>query len=307
MNKKDYLNKYKYDEMRKFLDEQDHSYHFDSVSEEPNESEQKNFETKLENFLGVNNNNKRAILGIDIYKYSKYEPQQQVMIPFVFQDLKKLTESAFFQCESFFSYRYQKDEDGDRFIDTGDGGFIVFLYPIDAVIFAMIFNAYVHLFNSFHIYPKLRKFLGPVTIRYSISYDVLYKIDGNFYGPAIIKSARVMSRDRLNRFLIDEKTYEWFLLNTNGIDNLPFVKKSDLSHLNKNVSKDEFSTKALDDKVTGGGIRAVFCQKLEKILVKDDGFDIYNLTIQSLCSFGGEDEKSISVISTIGNMNCSGI
>ena len=305
MNKDDRLNKYKYDEMRAFLDKQDSSFHFDFVSEKPNKKEQKQFETELGKFLGVNKKHKRAILGIDIYKYSRYEHQQQVMIPFVFQNLKKVTEDAFFQCESFFSHRYEKEKVEERFIDTGDGGFIEFLYPVDAVVFAMIFNAYVHLFNSFHIYPKLRKFLGPITIRYSITYDMLYKINEKFYGPAIINSARIMSSDRLNRFLIDEKTYEWFLLNTNGIDNLPFVKKSDLKHLNKKVSTEGLSTNALGDQTKG--IRTVFCQKLEKIHVKDDGFDIYNLTIQSLCTFGNESPNSISVVSTIGNMNCSGI
>lgn len=41
MNKDDRLNKYKYDEMRAFLDKQDSSFHFDFVSEKPNKKEQK--------------------------------------------------------------------------------------------------------------------------------------------------------------------------------------------------------------------------------------------------------------------------
>lgn len=42
----------------------------------------------------------------------------------------------------------------------------------------------------------------------------------NFYGSAIINCARIISKDRLNRCLIDAETNKWFLHNTNGIETL---------------------------------------------------------------------------------------
>ncbi|SIO29834.1 hypothetical protein [Fibrobacter sp. UWB11] len=297
-----------YETIKSFLDRIDSRESFDFVSKEPDESEQIDFEKSLDGFLSRWEDDKKAVLGIDIFKYSQFDYKKQKLIPFVFSLLRKEAEKCFSYAESFFSYRYVNDRIQHDLIDTGDGGFLIFDEPIDAVVFLLHFNAFLHLYNSYHLYPKLRKYVGPLTIRYAITYDLLYKINSRFYGRAIINNARIISKDKLNRLLIDDKTYEWFLLNTNGIENLPYVKKTDLKHLNQNAQdEDRLFSVALGD-IDDGNIRNVFCQKLEKIHVKDDDFDIYNLMIQSFLTFHGETEnKRIPVVTTIGNMNCNGI
>ncbi|WP_407448111.1 hypothetical protein [Fibrobacter sp.] len=302
------INQYTYQDLKSFLEKIDSSVEITSAINIPNDETQKNFEHDLRDYLKCSKNQIKSVLGIDIYRYSKFDIQQQTMIPFVFQYLMKMTINTFFRSETLFSHRYQVKEFREEFIDTGDGGFITFQNPLDAVIFSMLFNAYLHLFNSYHLYPKLRKYLGPITIRYAITFDILYKIDSKFYGPAIINNARIMSKDKLNRLIIDDKTYEWFLLNTNGIENLPHLKKIALDHLNmQNLSGENLLSSAIGDETKTSGIRYVYCQKLEKILVKEDNFEIFNLTIQSYCSFWDSQHRNISVASTIGNMNCSGI
>ena len=290
------------------MDRIDSRESFDFVSKEPNKEDQVLFEASLLPFLLEKVDYKKTILGIDIFKYSQFDYVRQKLIPFIFSLLRKEAEKSFFQAESFFSNRYNIRQIEQDLIDAGDGGFLVFDEPIDAVVFLIHFNAYLHLYNSYHLYPKLRQYVGPLTIRYAITHERLYKINSKYYGPAVINNARIISKDKLNRLLIDNKTYEWFLLNTNGIENLPYVKKTDLKHLNHNgLDESRLFSVALGD-IDDGNIRNVFCQKLEKIHVKDDDFDIYNLMIQSFLTFHGETEnKRIPVVSTIGNMNCNGI
>lgn len=297
-----------YQAIKNLLDNIDSSESFDFVSKEPDELDQTTFESSLIVALSDWNDCKKAVLGIDIFKYSQFEYSKQKLIPFIFSFLRKEAERSFTGGESFFSNRYKNNVLENDLIDTGDGGFFVFDEPIDAVVFLIHFNAYLHSFNSYHLYPKLRKYVGPLTIRYAITYESLYRIDSKYYGPAIINNARIISKDKLNRFLIDDKTYEWFLLNVNGVENLPYVKKTDLKHLC--INDDDPST--LNSVILGDGgygqIRNVFCQKLEKIHVKDDDFDVYNLVIQSFLTFFGETEqKHFPVVTTIGNMNCNGI
>ncbi len=165
------------------------------------------------------------------------------------------------------------------------------------------------MFNSYHLYPNLRKYLnGPLIVRYTITYDRLYKIDSKYYGPAIIKNARIISKDKLNRFLIDDKTYEWFLLNTNGIENLPNLRLEQMGHLIDPNSKNKEPLKSVyfSSNNKGSHFQHIFCQKLEKISVKDDNFEVYNLMIQYFANTA-YNEKAVPFITSIGNMNCNGI
>lgn len=297
-----------YETIKSFLDSIDNSESFDFVSREPNQADQTTFESSLVASLDGWDDGKKAVLGIDIFKYSQYDYRKQKLIPFIFSFLRKEAEKSFVESESFFSNRYERDVFDKNLIDTGDGGFLVFDEPIDAVAFLMHFNAYLHSYNSYHLYPKLRKYVGPLTIRYAITYERLYKIDSKYYGPAIINNARIISKDKLNRLLIDDKTYDWFLLNVNGVENLPYVKKTEMKHLCLHDDDPETLKSFILGDEGNGEIKNVFCQKLERIHVKDDDFDIYNLMIQSFLTFYGETEdKTISVVATVGNMNCNGI
>lgn len=311
---KDDVKNYSYDALSSFLNNHDKTVAFDLISQEPTDAELEKFKGELDNELAEPNEIKKAVLGIDIYKYSKYDYNQQKLIPFIFSYFRRTAAKLFFDNETFFSSHYDKgkDENDDELardlVNTGDGGYLFFKNPIDAILFLTRFNTSLHLFNSYHIFPNLRKYLGPLTVRYTITYDRLYKIDSKYYGPAIIKNARIISKDKLNRFLIDDKTYEWFLLNTNGIENLPNLRLEQLDHLLDSNTKNKESLKSLyfshDNEISH--FQHIFCQKLEKISVKDDDFDVYNLMIQCFVHTV-HNEKNVPFITSIGNMNCNGI
>ena len=313
--KNDDVINYNYDTLCSFLINHDKEFAFDLISQEPTDAEFEKFKNDLNNELAEPKEIKKAVLGIDIYKYSKYDYNQQKIIPFIFSVLRISAAQLFFDHESVFSSRYKTDGDEDEnelekdLVNTGDGGYLFFKNPIDAILFLSRFNTSLHLFNSYHLYPNLRKYLdGPLTVRYTITYDRLYKIDSKYYGPAIIKNARIISKDKLNRFLIDDKTYEWFLLNTNGIENLPNLRLEQMDHLIDPNSKNNKSLKStyFSNDNEGSHFQHIFCQKLEKISVKDDDFEVYNLMIQYFVNTA-YNEKEVSFITSIGNMNCNGI
>ena len=305
------MKKYLYSEIRSFIDSIDTEDDCSFVSTEPTVESHALFLESLSNYFNDINEQKKSVLGIDIFKYSKYDYEKQKMIPIIFRYLIIATIDHCFQLESNFSLHYDKTLIIQEMIDTGDGGFLVFENSVDAIIFLTYFAANLHSFNSYHTYPNMRKYIGPLTIRYAITYDKIYQIDSNFYGPAIINNARIMSRDKLNRLLIDGNTYDWFLLNTNGIENL-LVLNSENLFLQKplvGLTLDKIKTLVFS-KVKGFPvIKNVFCQKLEKINVKDDTFDVYNLIIQ-ICLTMSDDKhsgKKTIFVTTIGNMNCNGI
>lgn len=309
--KKDGEKNCNYNTLSLFLDKHDKKFAFDLISQEPTDAEFKKFKDELDNELAEPKETKKAVLGIDIYQYSKYDYNQQKLIPFVFSSLRKRAAQLFFDHETFFSSHYDKgkNELEKDLINTGDGGYLFFTNPIDAIVFLSKFNTFLHLFNSYHLYPNLRKYLnGPLTVRYTITYDRLYKIDSKYYGPAIIKNARIISKDKLNRFLIDDKTYEWFLLNTNGIENLPNLRMEQMGHLIDQNSKNKEPLKSVyfSSNNERSHFQHIFCQKLEKISVKDDDFEVYNLMIQYFVNTS-YNEKAVPFITSVGNMNCNGI
>jgi hypothetical protein len=250
-----------------------------------------------------------AVLGIDIYKYSQFPPDKQKLIPSLFFLLKYFTDNSFCYSESLLSYHYDVDDLKKDFVHTGDGGYLFFKHPLEAVMYLLHFSFTVHLFNSHHLFSALRNFMGePLTLRYAITFDNLYKIDSKFFGPAIIHNARILSKDKLNRVLIDDNTYDWFLANTNGIENLPNITRDDINHLE--IAQTTKPLKSVYfDPTKKSKIKSVFCQKLEKISVKDDHFDIYNIMIQFCGAKSNrfDPAKKLSIITTVGNMNCNGI
>ena len=301
--KKNEVKEYKFHELEDLLDQIDDPAANNIVSKEPTPRTQSSFEKKLQKFIKEEKEVKKAVLGIDIYRYSKVCYDKQKIMPFLFSLLIRNAKRFFLHTETFFTSTYEERQLDQELIHTGDGGYLFFDTPLDSLIFALHFNNFLHLFNSYHMYPKLRKYIGPVTLRYAITYDRAYKIDRKFFGPAIIRNARIISKDKLNRFLIDDNTYEWFLLNTNGIENLTNITTDDIKHLNK---KQNNKKSILFKPERDSRIRNINCQKIDQILVKEDSFDIYNIMIQFLAKFRSDDDK-ISFITTIGNMNCNGI
>lgn len=70
----------------------------------------------------------------------------------------------------------------------------------------MYFQANIVRYNSRNdTSSALYEVIGEINLRYSLTYDNLYFYNKNYYGPAIINCARIMSKDKLNRFLLDKK------------------------------------------------------------------------------------------------------
>lgn len=255
-----------------------------------------------------------SVLGFDIYEYSQYDLEKQSLIPFVFDILYK---EAIKICLMNEEILFEKNEFDDKFISTGDGGFFIFKNPLQAIVFNTFFFGLLHAFNSCRLYPKLREFIGPLTIRSCISSDKIYHYENNYFGPAIITNARILSRDKLNRFLIDEKTYLWFLTTLNGIENLPEITFENLDNAKviyntKNFSaffsNEEEILKRIHNR-EASKFKNCHVQKIGTISVKKTPLSVYNVELQAYIYFVEDNNNLIGRCFTvsIGNLNCTGI
>lgn len=315
----------------------------DSFEKKGNDSEKRELINQLKRFFKTKKE-KKAVLGLDIYQYSKYKDEKQDLIPVI---LKELIDKAFNDFKKYEpeSYKRNKTVLAD-FIDTGDGGYWFFDTPLDALIFSMYINLTVHAFNSFILYPMLREHIGIFTIRFAITYDEIYKLDGKNYGTAIINNARIMSKDKLNRLLIDENSYDWFLKEINGVENIKNFVAVNLQKNNRIIAlqnnnyeindqidllKNKYENslvlgihkdnelKRLKDKTKDLSmdffdvITNVICQKLDQISIKEDNFKVYNLFIQYRLNINNDENVSPTsyydeaLAASLGNLNTNGI
>lgn len=256
----------------------------------------------------------RSVLGIDIYQYSQYDEPKQTLIPFLF---KLIYDEVTANCTNKSGFLFQKyrlhNEFRKEFINTGDGGFQIMETPLHSVAFAIHFQMLIRYYNSYRFYPDLRKLIGPINVRYSITLDKIFEYDGNYYGPSIINNARVISKDALNRFLIDENTYNWFMQTIMGVENLQFISNSDIAKLPqftfydpKIRSKQEIIFPEKRDfsyqKITSADI-----QKIGDIKAKSSSLSIYNLHLQFLGDLSGDNMEDKPIAISVGNLNIGGI
>lgn len=262
------------------------------------------------------NRKKVSVLGFDIYHYSQYESPAQDIIPFIFEAI--LRDSSQF-ASTYDSYIYQKytTEIYEKLISTGDGGFIIFDNPLEALIFLLYFNLNLKYFNSFHKIKRIREFVGPISIRFSITYDFILEYENNIFGPAIINNARIMSGDKLNRLLIDKNTHDWFEQNIFGLENLPNISIDTLKekglytshndpiknswYINNNVSE------SIEPRIS-----TVDVLKLGESEIKKNKLDTYNVIVTYTAKVFKEIEiketDTFSLISlNLGNYNTSGL
>jgi hypothetical protein len=257
---------------------------------------------------------KKAILGIDIYQYSQYESDKQILVPLVFDLILEETKRWIRDSEKVIFANYDFSQ---PYIDTGDGGFFIFNDPFQAVIFCINFYVLTKTFNTGHYYPSLRNFIGEITIRTCITYDDVYKYKNNMYGAAIINNARILSKDKINRFIIDEATNNWYNLNIGGLDNIKNYTLRDynkeeieklipgqlipqlssfviVDHKNKQLKYDVFQNTHI--------------QKIGTIQIKKNLISVYNVEMQVIMSINDETDpaKSILLTTTIGNSNSTG-
>lgn len=265
----------------------------------------------------VNNNieyQESSVLGYDIYEYSQYDLSKQSLIPFVFDLLYKETIRF---CLSDEQIIFKADDFDNNLISTGDGGFIIFQNPLQSIVFNTLFFGLLHTFNSYSFYPKLRDFIGPLTIRSCITTGKVYHYENNYFGPAIITNARIISRDKLNRFLIDENTYQWFMKNLNGIENLPEITLEDVYNakiINKNSSEAIFFYKESNfifaqQNRKYSKFKNCHIQKIGTVTAKKNIISVYNVELQAYMYY--VDEKNMDIGKTftisVGNLNCTGL
>ena len=238
----------------------------------------------------------RSVLGLDIYKYSEYNDAKQTLIPFIF-DLLLDNAIQYVSCTEISLFKDVNIR--ENFISTGDGGYIIFLTPIHALIFNLYFFAVLHIFNSGSFSPKLSEFMGDIMARSTITYDKVFNYENNWYGKAIIKNARILSKDRLNRFIIDKETYLYFMKKFNGIESLSIIDDRIIKQL-FNIEGDLQSR--LFNSELKNQLRNIHVQKIEDTLAKSTHLNIYNIEIQ-FHTTSMRDDENISYIFTLGNTN----
>lgn len=264
-----------------------------------------------------------TVVGIDIYQYSLFPTERQIFIPHLFEMIYKESWSLMMQNFSYLFQHYGKKfnddlnkqylKSEDYFISTGDGGFQILETPIHAIFFLLTFSTILRFYNSDMFMRKLYAKIGNIDVRYAITHDEVYKFSENYYGSAIINNSKMLSKDKLNRLLLDKNSNEWFLRSLMGIENLISIDLSDISEIIefKNYDKSKMDChNALIAQYTDTprreGIRSVDIQKIGKIKQKNTQLDIYNLHIQAVI-----DYKNLSGLKTltvsVGNLNVSGI
>jgi hypothetical protein len=249
----------------------------------------------------------KAVLGLDIYKYSTFPDDKQNLIPFVFDIIKDEATKYINQVEpTFFSNDYKHN-----FISTGDGGFLIFSTPLHALIFNLYFYAALQLFNTGHFFPKLSQYIGEIIVRSTITYDNIYFYENNCFGKGVITNARILRRDKLNRFLIDKKVYNYFIKYFDGLETLPILTKNHVKRVLKIESEINswFIFKENDSNdgnfFSNDRVRNIHIQKIDDLIEKDTQLTIYNVEIQIAVDIRDDNNpnKRTIFILSIGNTN----
>ncbi|MBW6460772.1 MAG: hypothetical protein K0B08_09380 [Bacteroidales bacterium] len=269
----------------------------------------------ISEFINLRSFARRSVLGIDIYRYGQYKHLEQVLIPPLFKILFEKAIRLCLENNQFIFQRYTKEKIENSFISTGDGGFVIFDTPLHSLFFAINFEMVVRAYNSYHLFPKLRNIIGSISLRYAISYDTIFHFDDNFYGSAIINNARILDKDTLNRCLIEQQAYDWFLISIDGLENLQILSIEEIANIYDFLDYDRSlldkgENEILDNNTSRRtGIINSDILKVGQIQSKQTLINIYNLHLQvSMRIYSDrkvESKRTITV--SLGNLNTSGI
>lgn len=256
-----------------------------------------------------------SVLGIDIYRYGQYKHLEQTMIPALFKLLFDKTIRLCLENNQFVFQTYTKDKIEKAFISTGDGGFLIFDTPLHSLFFAINFEMMVRAFNAYHHFPKLRNIIGSLSLRYAVTYDTIFHFENNYYGSAIINNARILEKDSLNRCLIDQRTYEWFLTNIDGIENLQTYTIHDIANIYEFTKYDKEFIKTGENDIINtrmsrySGIINSDILRIGQIKSKEMLMNIFNLHLQVTLFAYADDKKDSKrrITVSLGNLNTSDI
>lgn len=303
-----------YEKLRNIIHEKDHRVIFRKTNVIPDDED---LYQELQSYINYDNIPNKSVLGLDIYQYSTgYGVIEQALIPFLFRRFIETTIDQCFANHKFIFQKYDRQRIYDHFISTGDGGFFIFDTPLHSILFAINFAIVLRVYNAFHFYPKLRRIIGSINLRYAITYDKIYKFGDNYFGRALINNARILQRDNLNRCLIDQNVNTWFLVNIGGIENLQVITMSEIANIHDLL--DDYDSSILDehpDEIFGiiekrtYGIINSDILKIGKIQSKSTELNIYLLHLQvSLKLINDDDPNQMKVFTiSLGNLNTAGI
>jgi len=305
------IKKLQFEKIIDLLKEYDAESAYDRVNILPNSEVLHN---QISNYIDTKSFNRKAVLGIDIYRYGMYKHLQQVLIPSLFKILFDKTIKLCLENNQFVFQHYTKEQIEKAFISTGDGGFVIFDSPLHALLFNINFETLVRTYNSYHLYPKLRDIIGSISLRYAITYDTVYFFENNFYGSAIIINSRILEKDSLNRCLIDQDTYNWFLINIDGIENLQVLTINEIANIFEFQDYDkkyirEGNNEIMNTRVSRySGVINSDISKIGQIAAKEMKLNIYNLHLQVTLKASSTNSKTKRTITvSLGNLNTAGI
>ncbi len=302
----------KYKKVIRILEEYDVRYSYERIKKVPDESMLRN---AIEDHLGEVHFGKKSILGVDIRKYGSFDDFVQPMIPILYRILFDEAIEHCLRTQEFIFQNYTKESIKKQTIDTGDGGYLIFDTPLHSLLFACSFAMALRLFNSYHLFPKLRTIVGEINLRYAITYDRLYSINNNYYGRSVINNSRIINKDTLNRCLIDEGSYLWLLLNIDGLENLQVLSITEIANIDAfqkydhsivTSGKNEFFEEK--ENTRNFGIINSDILKIGMIRSKNTELNIYNIHIQvSVVMHADNKDKMRTITISLGNLNTSGI
>ncbi len=312
MAKTKFIKKIDYDKIIKILEEKDKRVVFEKTNIIPDHTQ---LLDELKHYISYQKIGQKSVLGIDMYQYSAFAGFEQSLIPFLFKIIFDSTLNLCFKNHAFIFQKYTREEIEKSFISTGDGGFLIFDNPMHSLIFASNFAIIIRAYNAFHFFPKFRKIIGGINMRYAITYDKIYYFNNNFYGRAIINNARILVKDNLNRCLIDEHTHTWFTTNLDGVENLQIITLDEIANIyefNKNYDRKflEQGDEIFEaDPSRKYGIINSDILKVGNISSKDTSISVYNLHLQVTMRLYDEEnrERNRMITVSLGNLNTTGI
>lgn len=312
MKFKSTLKQLDHNEIKKILNQKDQRVVFDKTNIIP---DHRALTSELKQYISYDKISRKSVLGIDMFQYSSYGEFEQTLIPYLFKTIFESTIKLCIQNHPFIFQRYNAARIERNFISTGDGGFLLFDNPLQSVLFASNFAVVLRAYNAYHFYPRLRRIIGGINMRYAITYDKVYTFNGNYFGRGIINNARILIKDNLNRCLIDEHVHSWFTTNLDGVENLQIITLDDVANIfefSKGYNRkylengDEIFENEASRKY---GIINSDILKIGFIQSKEASISIYNLHLQvtiQLTNDDDPDQKRLITVS-LGNLNTTGI
>lgn len=253
----------------------------------------------------------KVVLGIDIYKYNQYPTVEQIYIPVLFENIYRTTVRNVSEREKYLFSEYGEgiEDYKNKFISTGDGGFQIFDNVLQAIAFSLFFQMNVKHYcsggNINQTLKNLHKLVKSIDLRFAITFDKIYSYQENYFGPAIINNARILSKDSLNRLLVDSNSIDWLTRNINTPENLIDINQESLSKTQYFKAYDSSLKSLLFEEK--GIVSSVVVQKIGNLSAKSTKLDIFNMYLQSRLSLKADHQDYNIYVVTIGNLNSSGI